>query len=776
MRIALTLSFLLVFNMIASAQASIGGIINAYTKIFAEETSGCAHQLTVEDSNDFEAGDRVMLIQMQGVVINESNTSDFGVIESINAAGTYVFDEIESLSAPNIITLKCNDTYPEGTFDFENGSVQLIRVPVYDDVEVTETLSALPWNGSIGGVLVFEVQGMLTLSADIDVSGIGFRGATPEINNNNDCSFVLVQDDYYYPENNWRGAAKGEGLAKVISGKEHGRGPQANGGGGGNDHNAGGGGGANAGKGGDGGQNYEPSLFGCDGTVPGIGGIINPTDFNTLYLGGGGGAGHGNNDNATGGANGGGIALIIADTIASQGGAIRANGATVPLGGGDGAGGGGAGGMVRVDTKVLLTPINVECIGGDGGSIDNSNAERCHGPGGGGGGGLLITNLPETSDFNFNVEGGAAGVSMNSSSCSDGTNEATDGLIGYVIYYGQVPGFEACNDSPAINADFTFSLGTNGMVSFSNSSSNYETSEWDFDGLGMSIDDNPSFTFPAEGSYSVTLIVQSACTSDTITQVIMVPEFVQNTVNVEYSFDDGNGCVPHTIQFSNLSTGTYSGLEWTFEGGIPETTNLPNPEVQYNIPGTYGVKLELTTSSDTFVLYNPAQVVVTPEVDAMFTYTIDDNTISFINESSNANNYQWDFGDNSPFSFEENPVHTYAAPGNYNVTLIATATFCGKSVSEPIFLDFTALDNIDETQQVSIYPNPVNNKVWVDLPEDNNYSLILHSLTGTQLPLLSNRTQQGFELNTSELLPGIYFLTVQTINARSTFKLIKLEE
>jgi len=44
-------------------------------------------------------------------------------------------------------------------------------------------------------------------------------------------------------------------------------------------------------------------------------------------------------------------------------------------------------------------------------------------------------------------------------------------------------------------------------------------------------------------------------------------------------------------------------------------------------------------------------------------------TISFFNGSPNAPFYIWDFGDGSPTVNEANPMHTYGAPGNYDVTL-----------------------------------------------------------------------------------------------------------
>jgi hypothetical protein len=63
--------------------------------------------------------------------------------------------------------------------------------------------------------------------------------------------------------------------------------------------------------------------------------------------------------------------------------------------------------------------------------------------------------------------------------------------------------------------------------------------------------------------------------------------------------------------------------------------------------------------------------VVLPSVEAGFTYTlnIDTGTVTFINISENANNYEWDFGDGTT-STEINPVKIYSN-GTYTVVLKA---------------------------------------------------------------------------------------------------------
>lgn len=49
--------------------------------------------------------------------------------------------------------------------------------------------------------------------------------------------------------------------------------------------------------------------------------------------------------------------------------------------------------------------------------------------------------------------------------------------------------------------------------------------------------------------------------------------------------------------------------------------------------------------------------------------------IQFVNQSSGATSYHWDFGDGT-FSCAENPVHVYNAPGVYTVKLKAIVDGC----------------------------------------------------------------------------------------------------
>ena len=63
-----------------------------------------------------------------------------------------------------------------------------------------------------------------------------------------------------------------------------------------------------------------------------------------------------------------------------------------------------------------------------------------------------------------------------------------------------------------------------------------------------------------------------------------------------------------------------------------------------------------------------------------FSSTTTDLTVAFTNTSSQGTAFSWDFGDGSPLSTEENPSHTYATPGNYEVCL-TVSNGCGDAAS-----------------------------------------------------------------------------------------------
>ncbi|MBK8847368.1 MAG: hypothetical protein IPO27_12815 [Bacteroidetes bacterium] len=172
-RYSLILYLFLFSSLLANAQLS--GVVNIYTPVL---TVTC-NTITVQSSAGFFANDRVVIIQMQGATIDTSQTNFFGTVLSIGNAGNYEFATVSIVSG-NDISLKRS---LKRNYDVA-GKVQLIKVPHYTDATVTGAVTCQPWNGSTGGVVAIEVDSSLTLNADINVSGMGYRGGT--ISNNPD--------------------------------------------------------------------------------------------------------------------------------------------------------------------------------------------------------------------------------------------------------------------------------------------------------------------------------------------------------------------------------------------------------------------------------------------------------------------------------------------------------------------------------------------------------------------------------------------------------------
>lgn len=238
------------FSLATMAQTNLSGIINAYTLI--ERVSECDGLVQVEDASSFTVGMAVIVIQMQGATINQTNTSTFGNISDLGGAGLYERNQITAING-NEIKLKNTLLYNYNT----NLGVQLVSIPSYDNANVTTTLAAQAWNGQTGGVLAIEVTGTLNITGIIDVGGRGFRGGRGSVNITDTCSSVIFGgfiNGYFSELDNWRGAQKGEGITNYPNRREAGRGHLANGGGGGNDHKTGGGGGSHHTTGGQGGE------------------------------------------------------------------------------------------------------------------------------------------------------------------------------------------------------------------------------------------------------------------------------------------------------------------------------------------------------------------------------------------------------------------------------------------------------------------------------------------------------------------------------------------
>ncbi|PBQ33224.1 hypothetical protein CNR22_16060 [Sphingobacteriaceae bacterium] len=419
------IGIILLFSSALNAQ-NISGTVNNYAAV--KNLTGT--NIGVNATTGFAFGDKVLLIQMKGAVIDSTNSANFGNIINLGGAGNYEFATVSTVVG-TVITLS---SAPTKTYNVLKGFVQLVKVPKFCNPTVVAPITCPAWNETVGtgGIIAFEA-GTLTLNAPVNANEAGFAGGNFALG-----SFGCSNGNYFGVQG-VDGGQKGESISGYMPYKDGRKGKQANGGGGGNSGNSGGGGGGNGGVGGLGGNEYS----GCGSYDDrGNGGLGVGTGLNVMYLGGGGGGGYEDNGQvATSGGRGGGIVYIKANAIFSNNEVISAKGESVTIIASDEAsGGGGAGGSVFIECTTITGTLQVNTDGGSGGSNNNVLFQAdAHGTGGGGGGGVFAysgATLP--SGVTVSSVGGAAGTVNNpQSSQYNTTYGATAGATG--VSYANLP-------------------------------------------------------------------------------------------------------------------------------------------------------------------------------------------------------------------------------------------------------------------------------------------------------------------------------------------------
>ena len=494
------------------APTFISNIINDYTPVLS--LGICTNTINVVDAAKYNVGDTVLIIQMQGAVIDSTNTAAFGTITDYKNAGNYEFNYIKTKTG-NAIELKNNLTRQ---YDLPNGKVQLIRVPYYNTATISSTLTCLPWDGSVGGVLAFNVKDTLDLQSNIDVSGKGFLAGVGV--NQNASSFYCFENNFFYPSNvQYLATAKGTGITTLQPDKLFGKGAAANAGGGGNSHNSGGGGGANGNAGGFGGYQFE----GCGSVFDnrGIGGkqLAYSNAGNKIFMGGSGGSGHANNPTnfISNGGNGGGIIIVQSGFLQTNSNSIIANGGNAIECGStgsnchEGMGGGGAGGTILTGITKYIDNASIQTKGGKGGDMTAAGFNRV-GPGGGGGAGVVWftqPSLPPT--ISIINSGGINGVCTAYANDPWGTTPGSNGLnlfnlslpIDLISFKKNIDSVRIKETATACKI-FDFKsleyINTNPVIGW----------QWFFGDGATSTSQNTAHTYTTSGTYNVKLVATDA--------------------------------------------------------------------------------------------------------------------------------------------------------------------------------------------------------------------------------------------------------------------------
>lgn len=213
------------------------------------------------------------------------------------------------------------------------------------------------------------------------------------------------------------------------------------------------------------------------------------------------------------------------------------------------------------------------------------------------------------------------------------------------------------------------------FINTSTTSSTNVTYSWNFGNGDTSPLTNPVYTYPAVGTYTVTLLAQdnaapSSCISSTQRTVLIYEVPAPN-------FSMLNVCAIDSAEFSNLTlySGNPANISYSWNFGDAGTSTLINPKHKYVAQGNYTVLLTATTiegctDSDAQVI----SIYPMPISNYTFTDVCLDQNMNFTSTSTVSNgtlSYAWDFGDATTGAVQ-NPIHLYTADGTYVVELIVT--------------------------------------------------------------------------------------------------------
>ncbi len=250
---------------------------------------------------------------------------------------------------------------------------------------------------------------------------------------------------------------------------------------------------------------------------------------------------------------------------------------------------------------------------------------------------------------------------------------------------------------------------------------------------------------------------------------LLAPIF-EKTIEASYITSLDTVCLGSSVLFTNTTSSVYDSMYNTsndtnnlilgdLSGAILDTTYMHT----YATVGTFNTELIVTQYGYTGNCVDTAyhNVTVIDGATANFGFVEGGATVQFNDSSTNAVTWLWDLGDGN-FSTDQNPLHNYAAAGNYTVCLIVTDLFnCDPdTICKPVSFA-TGIDDFDATAFVNVYPVPANKYVKVSVP--SNYyegKIVIFDVLGKTLKSIDIDNEGEVRISTEGIDAGIYFVSI----------------
>ncbi len=216
------------------------------------------------------------------------------------------------------------------------------------------------------------------------------------------------------------------------------------------------------------------------------------------------------------------------------------------------------------------------------------------------------------------------------------------------------------------------------------------------------------------------------------------------------------------VQFTDGSVNNPLSYHWDFGDG--DTSNLISPVHQYKSDGIYRVLLRVSNAAGVDTISQP---VIISYLEASFGQSHDtlkiNSQMNLYDSTGTAISWSWDFGDGGS-AFSANPVHQYAAPGQYEIRLISgDSRSCADTAYSDVYVydDVGIIENTINGVPFSLYPNPGQGSFYLSSAHLNwaAYTISIYDATGRKLKSFSPKGYGtvSFTLNGAA---GLYRLSI----------------
>jgi PKD repeat protein len=279
-------------------------------------------------------------------------------------------------------------------------------------------------------------------------------------------------------------------------------------------------------------------------------------------------------------------------------------------------------------------------------------------------GGIPSTSTEPNPEVTFPVSG-VYDISLIVSNANGSDQILADNLV--VVNHKPTISFETAVNGYTVNFTQNVVNGTNAL--------------WNFGDGQTSTSVNPTHTYNAQGTFTVTLSDSNGCGMTTKTKDILI----QLLPTAGFTSSVNTICPSSNVQFTSQSSPSVTAWNWVFDGGTPATSTLRNPVVKYDQPGNYSVSLVVTNlvGEGNVLIDEYVKVVSLP--DASYSVVVDSNRVILQSTGSLNNELMWSiYSDGLTNQFEGQNI-TFSAPGNGNYFVYLTSkNQCGQVMSDTV--------------------------------------------------------------------------------------------